>query len=259
MKTRNAPASRVERMLEAELPDLVLIDCTIDGAAACGVVKREHPELPVIAVVDAATKLALVRAGADHCVTRPLDIEELRARAGVLIAAGARHRGELVKLDTLRLWHDWVRYVIHDLRNPVTVALASVSSAVLEPEADNAELLLAARRSLDETAALLRDIHDTDRIKHGVLTPMKEHIDLVDLATEVVAAATSPHPVHVRAKGDTRIYADRVLIRRVFGNLISNAARHARMKPIEVEIDPGQRRDAERLLPARAVHGGRRR
>src|SRR5262249_48358020 len=44
------------------------------------------------------------------------------------------------------------------------------------------------------------------------------------------------HAVDVTCDGNTRIAADRGLLRRVFGNLLANASRHARELPIKVAV-----------------------
>jgi signal transduction histidine kinase len=238
-RTRCAPVARLERMLSAEAPDLIVIDSGSDGPMVCDALKQTRGlELPIIIVLDdAAGRLDALRAGADHVLVRPFELDELLVRARWLVEFAARHRATNQKIDKLRLWHDWVRYLIHDLRSPVTVAMATVSVAVAQnKDPELARYLHDTEVALDETAVMLRDILDTDRIKRGVLTPHREAVDLAALAHEVAGKVAKAHRVEVIAEGETMIAADPMLLGRVFGNLILNASRYARDAPIRVEV-----------------------
>ena len=237
LRTRGIAIGELAATLDRELPDLVVLDGTT-AAATCAWIKRARPDLPVIAIVPAESRLHAINEGADHCVTRPFDLPELVARVRVLVYHGGRRRTIDAKLDTMRLWHDWVRYLVHDLRAPLTTAMAAVSFAEAHNDATRPEHLRETMRALDDMAGLLRDILDTDRIKHGVLVPARQDVDLGELAREVAAAATS-HPIEVKRSGDTRIAADAMLFRRVLTNLYANAARHAKKQPIAVDVTGG--------------------
>jgi two-component system, sensor histidine kinase and response regulator len=229
-RTRCAPCARLDRMIEAELPDLVVADDGADGIAVCESLKQRNAALPVVVVVpDETARLAAIRAGADHAMLAPLSIEELLARAHWLVDQGARHAALATKLESLRMWQDWVRYFVHDLRSSVTIASGTVSFARhRNKDADVERHLESAERALTDLAMMLRDVLDTDRIKHGVLAPQKEEVDFAELVTSIAKELAPERPIDVSVDGDTTIIADRSLIGRVFSNLMLNATRFAR-------------------------------
>jgi len=249
-RTRCAPAGRLERMLSAGLPDFVVADCGIGGVAVCDTIKRVHPLLPVVvALPDDSARLSAIRAGADHVMVHPLAIDELLARATWLVELGARHTVLSTKLETLRMWHDWVRYLVHDLRNPVTIAMGKVSFA-RDQNADAGvdRNLGSAERALTEISMMLRDLLDTDRIQHGALAPQKEEVDLAELATSVASSLPAEHKVEVSVDGDTKISGDRILLGRVFSNLMLNATRFARERPVHVDVTGGAHGVSARVI-----------
>jgi signal transduction histidine kinase len=82
---------------------------------------------------------------------------------------------------------------------------------------------------------MLRDILDTDRIKHGALAPVRQELDLAQLAQDA-ANDIAGAQVSVSVQGDTWVAGDPALLRRVIGNLVTNASRHVRKKPVEVSV-----------------------
>jgi signal transduction histidine kinase len=224
-------------MLMASVPDLILIDGATNGMGVCAALKKSRPHVPVMVVIEPLQRAEAIRAGADHVLTRPIDLDELLVRARWLVEIGGRHQAVQAKLESMLLWHDWVRYLVHDLRNPVMLAVAHVSLAREHGASPQIERdLLEAERSLDLMTAMLRDILDSDRIRHGVLVPQVESIDLRELASTTVTQLALTHPVEIAGEGDTTLAVDAMLLGRVFRNLITNADRHAKNEPIRVEV-----------------------
>ena len=236
--TRSAPPRRLLRMLAAEAADLAIIDWDDEAEGTLAEIRATCPGVPVFALLpddQLGPRLKALQAGVDHYLAPPVDPLEIVVRAKVLVDARGREAAARRKLDGMRLWSDWVRYLVHDLRNPVGVAMASISIAQLSEGAERRETLVTAQGALSEVAAMLRDILDTDRIKHGALEPLRQDVDVAQLARDV-AESLSAYPVAVHATGDTCLSVDPVLVRRVLGNLVTNAARFARGTPIEVSI-----------------------
>jgi two-component system, sensor histidine kinase and response regulator len=238
LAVRCAPSRRLDRMLAAETPDVIVVDWGTTGAEVLERIRRTAAHIPVLAIAPGPAfeeRLPILELGVDYCVWRPFDVREIAVRARVASETAARQRAIATKVDAMRLWHDWVRYLVHDLRSPVTVAMSAVAMAMDSPADELAENLTAADRALGEITSMLRDILDTDRIKHGALSPVRQEVDLAQLARDVAIDSTR-HAVHVTGSGNTSIAGDPVLLRRVLGNLVANATRHVRARPIEVSV-----------------------
>ena len=234
LRPRLATAVELEAAIADGSCDLIVIDRGADTASACTAIKDRERNVPVICVVaDADARLAALRAGADHCASgAAAEREELAARARWLIESSLMHRAGLSKLSTLRLWHDWVRYLVHDLRNPITIASLAVQAAAAKGD----ERMQSAERALRSANAMLQDILDTDRFRHGAIALHRETVDIGDLATAVATELGDPGQVVVRSTGSVRLDADPALLRRLLVNLIENALRFAREKPVAVDI-----------------------
>jgi signal transduction histidine kinase len=239
LEIRTTTVAQLDRALVNEPPWLVVIDDP-DGAMMCQRLKGWRPEIPVIVVT--ADRLEAIRAGADHVLSPPIDDEELVARARRLVAAGERQLASAAKLDELMMWHDWVRYFVHDLRNPINVALNMLSLVNMAHDANGrANHIRYAIRALDDVRMMLQDVLDADRVKRGVLGLQKQRVDLASIVEEVASdiAATADHTIDVAKEGDAEITVDPGLIRRVIANLVINANRHAREQPVRISIAGG--------------------
>jgi two-component system sensor histidine kinase KdpD len=130
--------------------------------------------------------------------------------------------------------------VSHDLRTPLAVALASVSS-LREDDVDftpeeQADLLLAAEESLTRLSSLVENLLDMSRLQAGALT-----LDLGPTAIEDVWSAAlgslSMPTAQVQGQGLDEVppvHADTPLLERVLANLVANALRHAPGSPVLV-------------------------
>ncbi|WP_243638874.1 ATP-binding protein [Streptacidiphilus pinicola] len=130
--------------------------------------------------------------------------------------------------------------VSHDLRTPLAVALASVSSLrsddVEFTAEEQADLLLTAEESLGRLSSLVENLLDMSRLQAGALT-----LDLGPTALEDVwsgalgSLAAPPEPVEVHGLDQVPpVLADGPLLERVVANLVSNAMRHAPGSPLLV-------------------------
>jgi DNA-binding response OmpR family regulator len=115
-------ASDALRLCRYNTPDLLLLDLSLPDASgldvlreirqADGIESRFDPGLPVIVLSGRGAQTDRVRglnAGADDYLTKPFDLEELRARIGAVLRRRAGRRegpirvGELT-VDPLRRW-----------------------------------------------------------------------------------------------------------------------------------------------------------
>ncbi|WP_370085619.1 ATP-binding protein [Streptacidiphilus sp. MAP12-16] len=130
--------------------------------------------------------------------------------------------------------------VSHDLRTPLAVALASVSSlrsddVQFSPE-DQAELLLTAEESLGRLTRLVDNLLDMSRLQAGALSLDLQPTALEDVLSAAVDSLADTRPP-VRTQGLEQapaVLADPPLLERVIANLVGNALRHAGDLPVLV-------------------------
>jgi signal transduction histidine kinase len=174
-------------------------------------------------------------AGADH-VTPDLASPESQARAAALVRSGAVARAVRSSRQELRLRRDWIRYLVHDLRNVLTKAVGQLALAKRRGQATPGlrDVLLGCEEELWRGTALLGDFLDVDRIRKGTLQLHRSPTDLGELAhkvaqahKEAVTRAGLEIVVEERAPGPVEASVDGGLVERVLGNLVANALRFA--------------------------------
>ncbi len=129
-------ASDALRLCRFNQPDLLLLDLSLPDASgldvlreireADGVESRFDPQLPVIVLTGRGAHTDRVRgltAGADDYVTKPFNVEELRARIGAVLRRRASHRDGPIRVGEL---------VIDPLRRKVLVGEREVALAKKE-------------------------------------------------------------------------------------------------------------------------------
>jgi len=221
-------------------PDLVVVG--VAAESELGLVKQmkalpESHFIPVIVVLGGVGPRTLTRAayaaGADHA-TDSLAAEESVARGRALVRSGAVARAVKSSRQELRLRRDWVRYLVHDLRNLLTKALGQLTLAGARGRTDPAlrNCLLACEEELWRGTALLGDFLDVDRIRKGSLHLHRAPTDLVELAGKVAESYREPSTragveIAVAGTGPLEATVDGALVERVLGNLVANALRFA--------------------------------
>ncbi|MET8159767.1 HAMP domain-containing sensor histidine kinase [Sphaerisporangium sp. NPDC005289] len=116
----------------------------------------------------------------------------------------------------------------HELRTPVAGLRAQLEEAQLHPEdTDLKELLNHSLRDVDRLQAIIADLLLLERVGAGPSQP-GTGLDLADVVRSEVARRSDPHQVRLELVPGVRVEAVRTHIGRVLGNLMDNAARHAR-------------------------------
>jgi DNA-binding response OmpR family regulator len=126
-------ASDALRLCRYNQPDLLLLDLSLPDASgldvlreireADGVESRFDPQLPVIVLTGRGAQTDRVRglsAGADDYLTKPFNLEELRARIGAVLRRRESHREGPIRIGEL---------AIDPLRRRVTVGEREVPLA----------------------------------------------------------------------------------------------------------------------------------
>ncbi len=168
------------------------------------------------------------------------DLRLLRAMAGQAAVAieNARLYQRVVKqledLRTLEMMKDHLlQFIVHDLKNPLTsvaLYLEMLKSGRAKPEGG---ALDDARRSCRTLMNMIGDLLDIGKLEEGKLLLRKELVDLEEIVRENIAelslvAEDEEKRLLIECEGPLpSLTADRDLLYRVVGNLLSNAIRHS--------------------------------
>lgn len=124
--------------------------------------------------------------------------------------------------------------VVHDLQNPlagVTAFLEVLRGELIALGPTQRDALDEALKRCDDLAQMILNVLHVSRAETGVLEPVREAVDLAELAHHAVSAC---RPVAERegrglaldAPGPVPIVTDQSLVLRIVGNLLRNAVRH---------------------------------
>ena len=115
--------------------------------------------------------------------------------------------------------------ISHELRTPL--ARMRLVSELLRDEGASAKRLDTLDRNVGSMDDLIGELLESARLEEGVLVLQREPIALAPLLHEAVEAAElGERPVQLQADEALQVQADRVRLRRVLDNLLSNARRY---------------------------------
>lgn len=233
---RTQSASNGEEALEsvrAQAPDLILLDITmpgLNGYEVCRQLKADTAvqDVPVIfltALHETLEKVMAFNVGGVDYVTKPFQLEEVFARIKTHL--------QLRWLERLRA--DLTNMIVHDLRSPLTVIMASMDLLALQEKGlespETREIISSARHSAEEMIDMISSILDVSKMDAGAMNLNLENFKVNALIGAVVATThplSEERTVTFDSTGyATSITADIVLIRRVLQNLLSNALKYS--------------------------------
>jgi signal transduction histidine kinase len=168
-----------------------------------------------------------------------LDISDLKAQ-------------ELELKDALRARDEFLSLASHELKTPITSLKLQAQMFTRGIQRGEPDIYSKARvdrlndqmtKALRRIERLIDDMLDISRIRYGKLTLQPEKIDLAELAKDVLQRleylfleAEIPLPEITVKKSPSGSW-DRFRIEQVLTNLITNAIRYGKHKPVEVGIE----------------------
>jgi two-component system heavy metal sensor histidine kinase CusS len=227
-----------ERTFLAALRDKLWLVLALGAllTAALGFLAARRGLAPVRAMADVAQRISATRL--DTHVSMEHVPTELRGLAQAFNDMVAR------LADSFRQLADFSSDLAHEMRTPVSnlVTQTEVALSRTRTAEEYREVLYS---NLEEYARLTRMISDMlflAKADHGATTLQMEVVDLAmetRALFEFFAALAEERQVALRLEGNGEIRGERLMIRRVISNLLSNAIRHTPAKgEIQVAISP---------------------
>ncbi|GJM40397.1 MAG: hybrid sensor histidine kinase/response regulator [Ardenticatenaceae bacterium] len=226
--------------IETIMPDVILMDVMmpkLSGYDVCRRLKEDpnYKHIPVILVTALNSRedmLNGLNAGADEFLSKPVNGPELRARVHTMLRI--KHQYDTLQ-SIMQLREDLAHMLIHDMRNPLTVATLYNNILLkrdkLEPR-DKAYAILV-QDGLRNLAGFLDEILTVAKVEQGKLIPLRDFHNLNQLICDVVKSHSDVSQINgLKIKLDLPekpqlASIDDALFKRVIDNLISNAFKYA--------------------------------
>ncbi|MBW7903085.1 MAG: heavy metal sensor histidine kinase [Rhodocyclaceae bacterium] len=134
--------------------------------------------------------------------------------------------------DSFRRLSDFSSDIAHELRTPVSNLLTQTQVTLSRPRADEAyrEVLASNAEELERMARMISDMLFLAKAENGLIVPERQAVDLAREMRELFdfyEAVAEEKAVSLTLFGEGAARGDRLMLRRAFSNLLSNAIRHA--------------------------------
>lgn len=134
--------------------------------------------------------------------------------------------------DAFQRLTDFSSDIAHELRTPVSNLLTQTQVTLSRARSaeDYRQILESNAEEFERMARMISDMLLLAKSDNGLVLPQREGLQL---AAEVHAlfdyfdVVAEEKSVSLRREGDAEVHADRLMLRRALGNLLSNALRHA--------------------------------
>jgi len=148
--------------------------------------------------------------------------------------------------DAFRRLSDFSSDIAHELRTPVT-NLMTQTQVVLSRARSADEYRSILESNVEEFERMTRMIADMlllAKAENDLVVPTREKVNLADevrVLFDYYEAVAEEKGLHLTAEGNGEVTADRLMLRRALGNLLSNAVRHSTVgSTIRVNISSDQ-------------------
>ena len=137
---------------------------------------------------------------------------------------------------------DFSSDIAHELRTPLSNLMTETQVALSRQRSadDYRSILESNAEELEHMARMISDMLLLAKAENGLVVPNRETIDLaveVQALFEYYDAVAEEKRLTLSLDGDAEVSADRLMLRRALGNLLSNAVRHStENSTIHVEI-----------------------
>jgi two-component system, sensor histidine kinase and response regulator len=246
------------RAIERQPPDLILLDIMMpdmDGYEVTRQIRRNAnlPYIPILLITahDQSSLVEGLDAGADDFVRKPVDPDELMARARSLL----RLKHSIDEREAaLQQREDFVSRLTHDLRTPLVAADRMLQLFLQEAfcplSGDMKDAIAAMVKNNQNLLQMVNTLLEVYRFEAGqkklALSPFK----LPDLAHDVVnelqplaqekglALQLECHALADSAAQGGMLVGDRMEIRRLLTNLVGNAIKFTDAGSVQVRLRP---------------------
>jgi two-component system, sensor histidine kinase and response regulator len=223
------------------LPDVVVLDVMMpdmDGFEVCRTLKADAilcivPVILVTALGQIQDKVMGLDSGADDFVNKPFEENELQARVRSALRVKALH-DQLRQVNQMR--DNLVKMIMHDMGNMVSV-IGSALTLYEKLPPDSPRAIQFVRDAYDANVSLgemINDALDIGRLEAQKMPLHRMDSDLQSLIQALVDSYQGPafeNRVQLTLEVDPSCNPvaciDTVLIRRVVGNLLTNALKYA--------------------------------
>jgi two-component system, OmpR family, heavy metal sensor histidine kinase CusS len=152
---------------------------------------------------------------------------------------------------------DFSSDIAHELRTPVSNLMTQTQVALSQARSAEAyrDILASNAEELERMARMISDMLLLAKADNGLVVPDPQTIDLADEVRalfDYYDAVAEDKGLQLVLEGAAQVQADRLMLRRALGNLLSNAVRHASPATV-VQVTLSQ--NAEAVLITVANHG----
>lgn len=159
-----------------------------------------------------------------------------------LIDMGLSFNNMLIRLqDSFHRLSDFSSDIAHELRTPVSnlMTQSHVALSQLRSLEEYQEILYSNIEEYDRLSRMIADMLFLAKADNGLIIPNRESMDLaqeIDAIIEFYDPLAEEKDLHIVRTGTAAFMGDRLMMRRAFSNLLSNAIRHT-LQGREIRID----------------------